>query len=163
GRSVREIETQLAHVAETRPSLESALRDLEHLRGSHAMVKDALEQAQLAQSEIGRMRDNQAHTREWLIDVERSMSEIREQVAQRQKLGPGIDVVQKQSQRLSESIAAIEEKRESIEDLHRRMLALGSLGGKLEERGKQLQTGMETAEHKLAELAVRTEEVDRIN
>jgi len=72
-------------------------------------------------------------------------------------------VVQKQSQRLSESIATIEARRESVEDLHRRMLALGSLGGKLEERGKQLQTGMETAEQKLAELTSRTEEIDRLN
>ena len=163
GRSVREIETQLAHVAETRPSLEAALRDLEHLRGTHAMVKDALEQAQLAQAEIGRMRDNQAHTREWLLGVERGMSEMRDQVAELQKLAPGIEVVQKQSQRLSESIAEIEARRESVEDLHRRMLALGSLGGKLEERGKQLQTGMETAEQKLAELVSRTEEIDRLN
>jgi len=109
------------------------------------------------------MRDNQSHTREWLIGVERSMSDMREQVAQLQKLAPGIEAVQKHSERLTESISQIETQRESVEDLHRRMLALGSLGGKLEERGKQLHSVMETAEEKLTELTSRTEEIDRLN
>src|SRR6266850_532636 len=109
------------------------------------------------------MRDNQSQTREWLVGVDRAMSDMREQIAQLQKLAPGIEVVQKQSQRLSESITAIEARRESVEDLYRRMLALGSLGGKLEERGRQLQTGMESAEEKLVELASRTEEVDQLS
>lgn len=163
GRTVRGVAAQVSQIEETRPALEAGLRDLERLAGAHATAKDALEQTQLAQDEMTRMRESQSETRTWMADLERSVGEIRERADQLLKMGPSIEVAQKHAQRLGDSMAAIESRRESVEDLNRRLMALGSTGGKLDERSKQMQAQMETVEQRFAGLADRMEEADRLS
>ena len=50
-------------------------------------------------------------------------------------MAPTIEFVQQQTQRIGESMTAIEARREFVEDLHRRMADLDALSGRLDERG----------------------------
>lgn len=163
GRAARDAATRLDRIEEIRPAVESALRDLQQLSGAHATVKDALEQAQLAHAEIVRMREAQENTRTWLVDVQKSVGELREQSADLQRMAPTLEVVQTHAHNLAESMAAIEHRREFIEEMHRQMTELATLGGTVGERGRQLQARMEAAEQRFAGLASRTEEAERLN
>jgi DNA repair exonuclease SbcCD ATPase subunit len=56
----------------------------------------------------------------------------------------------------------IESRRSFVEDLHRNLADLGALGGKLDERGRELQTRMGDAEQRFQGLAVHAEETARL-
>lgn len=161
-RTTETLGAQLVRIVEGRPAVDAMLADFQQLSGSHALVKDTLEQSRLAHAEIARMRDGQSDTRAWLANVEQSLGGLREQVAALQDMTPTIDVVQKQTQRITESMAAIESRREFVDDLHRRATDLGSLGASLDERGRQLQERMEAAEQRFVTLAEHAEEAERI-
>jgi chromosome segregation ATPase len=162
GRTAREVGVQVAQIEEARPAVEAALRDLEQLSGAHAMVKDSLEQTQLTHGEIARVRESQSETRSWLAGVEQSVGELRDQVGELHKMAPMIAFVEKQTQRIGESMAAIESRREFVEDLNRRMADVEALSGQLDERGRQLQTRMEAAEQRFVGLAAHAEEAERM-
>ncbi|MGH7740980.1 MAG: hypothetical protein ACRENS_03040 [Candidatus Eiseniibacteriota bacterium] len=158
----REASVHVDHLREARPALDAALRDFDKLSGTQAAVRDALEQSVLAHNEIARVREGQSETRSWLGNVEQSMGTLREKVGELSKLAPMVDSVQKQAQRIGESVSAIEARREFIEDMHRRMADLGALGSKLDERGRQLQARMEGAEQRFSNLAAQADEADRV-
>ncbi len=161
--TARDAGLRMGRIEESRPALEAAVRDLAQLASGHAMVRDALEQVQLAHGEIARARENHAETRTWLAAVEQSLADVREQVDGLRELAPTVEQVQKQAQRTRESMAAIESRREFVEELQRRMADLGSLGGALEERGRQLQARMEAAEQRFVGLAAHAEEAERMS
>jgi len=158
----RDASVHVDRLREAQPALDAALRDFDKLNGAHAAVRDALEQAVLAHQEIARVRDHQSETRSWLANVEESMTTLREKVGELSKLAPMVDSVQKQAQRIGESVSAIESRREFIEDMHRRMADLGALGSRLDERGRQLQSRMEGAEQRFANLAAQADEAERV-
>ncbi len=162
-RTAREVAAQLVQVNAARPVVEATLRDLEQLSGSHALVKDGLEQTLLAHGEIVRVRESQSETQSWLTAVEQSVARLREQVADVDRLAPTVAVVQEQAQRLNESMTAIESRRAFVEDLHQQMVDLGALGGKLDERGRELHTRMEAAEQRFVALAAQAEEAERLS
>jgi chromosome segregation ATPase len=161
---------QLAKVAsievgkfvEARPTLEAGLRDLSELSGANALVKDSLEQIKLAHDEILRVRESQAETRSWLGGVETSVAELKDKVGELNQIAPTVEVVQRQAKLASESVAALEMRREFVDDLLRRMADLGSLTARLEERDRQLQARMETAEQQLVGLAAHAAEAERL-
>jgi DNA repair exonuclease SbcCD ATPase subunit len=153
---------RVARIDEARPATEAALRDIEQLAGTHARVKDALEQTRLVSSEIARVRGEQTDTRSWLTDVQGSLSELEERVDELRKAAPTVEFVQKQVQRVNESMSTIESRRDFVEELHRRMADLGALAGTLDERGHDLQTRMEAAEQRFVGLAAHAEEAERL-
>jgi chromosome segregation ATPase len=157
----RELGEQVARLDEARPALEATLRDMEQLGRSHAMVKDALEHSQAAYAEIARQRETHAETQTWLGSVEVSVDELKERVAELRKVTPTIELVQKQARDVSESMSAIEARREFVEELRRRVTDLGALGSNLDERGRQLQTRMEAAEQSFVGLVARADEAER--
>jgi chromosome segregation ATPase len=161
-RASRELGGQLSQFADLRGSIEASLADLRQLGGAHASVKDALEQLRVADTEIARLREQQSETRSWLSGTERSLLELRDQVGELHKVSPTIEVVQKQAQRLVESLTAIEARREFVDDLHKRMADLAALSARLDERDRQLQTRMEAAEQRFVGLAARAEETERL-
>jgi chromosome segregation ATPase len=161
-RVAQEVRGRLAYVEETRPAMEAALRDMEQLRGAHAMVKDALEQTRGAGSEITRVRESQTHTLSWLGNVQQSLASVKEQTEELRRSVPTIEFVQKQVQRVNESVSAVEARREFLEELHRRMADLGALGGKLDERGRDLQIRMDAAEQRFVALAAHADEAERL-
>jgi chromosome segregation ATPase len=162
GQTVREVHAGLTRIEEMRPGLESALRDLEHLNGAQAIVKDALEQTQVAHEEIARVRTSQAETRSWLAGMEKSIASLRDQVGEVQKLTPTIEVTHQQALRLGDAMAAIESRTQFVENLQRRMTDLEALGGRLDERGQKLHAQMEGAEQKFLGLAASAQEAERL-
>src|SRR5262245_25360274 len=148
---------------ESRPALERGLRDLSELSGANALVKDALEQTKLTQDEITRVRESQGETRSWLGGVETSVAELKDKVGELNQIAPTVEVVQRQAKLASESVAALELRREFVDDLLRRMADLGSLTARLEERDRQLQARMETAEQQLVGLAAHAAEAERLS
>jgi chromosome segregation ATPase len=162
GRSAREAGERLARLEEARPGLEAALRDVEQLRGTHAMVKDGLEQTRIAAAEITRVREDQAQTRSWLGDVQQGLAVVQERADELRRIGPTLEFVQKQVQRVNESISNIESRREFVDDLQRRVAELGAQGAKLDERGRELDGRMEAAEQRFVGLAAQADEAERL-
>jgi chromosome segregation ATPase len=153
---------RLAGLEDAQPAMEAALRDLEQLRGVHALVTDTLERAQHAGAELARLREEQTGTRTWLADVEATVTEVGKRVAELRKFTPGIEFVQGQVKRINESLSGIESRREVIEDMQRRMAELTALGGTLDERGRELQTRMDGAEQRFVTLAAHADEAERL-
>ena len=162
-RTVTGLSTTLGQYQEARPTIEAGLRDLAELSGANAVVKDALEQIKLTHDEITRVRDTQAETRSWLAGVEQSVAELRDKVGELNQIAPTVDVVQRQAKLASESVAALELRREFVDDLLRRMADLGSLTARLEERDRQLQARMETAEQQLVSLKTHATEAEKLS
>ncbi|MBI1796404.1 MAG: hypothetical protein HYR74_05065 [Candidatus Eisenbacteria bacterium] len=162
GRTVHDLAAQLGRVEEGRPALEKSLHELEQLNASHATVRDALEQIQVAHDEIVRVRSGQSETRAWLADVDQSVASLRDQVAAVQAMTPLVETAEKQAQRAGEAITAIEARREFVDELHKRVADLGALGARLEERDRDLQTRADAAEERFVGLASSSEEAERL-
>jgi len=154
---------EVARFVEARPQLEAGLRELNELSGANALVKDSLEQVKLTHEEITRVRDSQSETRTWLAGVEQSVAELKDKVGELNQIAPTVEVVQRQAKLASESVAALELRREFVDDLLRRMADLGSLTARLEERDRQLQARMETAEQQLVGLSAHATEAERLS
>src|SRR5207244_2506499 len=74
GETVEDITRQVARLEKAKPAMEAALQDVASLKGTHEAVKGALEQVQVAESEIARMREGQAGTKAWLTSATESVS-----------------------------------------------------------------------------------------
>ena len=157
-----EASNRTARIDESRPAVEAALRDFEQLRGAHALVSDALERTQLAATEFARVREEQSSTKSWLSSVQHSLGELGAQVNELRKLAPTVEFVQKQVARVNDSMAAIESRKDFVDDMHRRMTELGGLGAALDERGRELQNRMEAAEQRFGLLAEHAVEAERL-
>jgi chromosome segregation ATPase len=162
GRTVREVGTKATRIEESRPAVEAALGDLERLSSSHAMVKDALEQTQLAHGEVSRVLESQSETRSWLSSVEVALNDVKGRVLQVREMEPTIEAVQDQARRVIQSQSAIESRREVVEDLQRRMAELETLSGGLEEQGRQLQGRMDAAQEQFVGLESHAAEAERL-
>jgi chromosome segregation protein len=158
----RDAGERIARIEEARPALELALKDVAQLQSTHTLAKEALEQTRVAAAEISRVREEQSETRSWLAGVEAAAMALRERVDDLRKFAPNVELVQKQVQRVNESMAAIESRRDFVEDMHRRLADLGSLGATLDERGRELHVRMEAAERRFVDLAARAEEAERV-
>lgn len=162
GRTAREVSGYVGRIQDSAPAITAALGQLEQLAGARALVRDALEQAQVAHNEVTRLRESQAETRTWLANADQFLTEVRGQVHDVRQMAPMIDAVQKKSQRISESVSSIEARRELIEALQARMSDLVVLGGKLDERGLELQARMEAAEQRFTNLESHADEADEV-
>lgn len=150
-------------IEESRPAMDAALGDLGQLRGAHARVKDALEQTQLAHDELVRAHGGQQHAREWLAGVEQSVSALQAQFAEIQALAPRVDHAQEQTRQVSQSLETIESRRAFVEELQARLTTLGTLGGQLDERGRQLLARMDAAEQRFEGLSSQSDEAARVS
>ena len=77
-------------------------------------------------------------------------------------MAPQIAFVEKQAQRIGDSMATIESQRAFVEDLHRRMTELQSLAAQMDERGRELMGRMEGAEQRFVGLSSHAEEAERM-
>ncbi|HEV8480778.1 MAG TPA: hypothetical protein VGR66_08275 [Candidatus Eisenbacteria bacterium] len=161
-RASREIGAQVSRIEQLRPVVESALRDLTQLGGAHAAVKDALDQAHAAHGEIERLRESQAQTRSWLTDVERNTGELRAQVDSLTSLTPVVDLAEKQTKRIAESLSSLESRREFVESLDGRLTEVEGTSQRLDERGTELTSRMDAAEQRFQTLESHAEEADRL-
>ncbi len=162
GTKAREVGTQVERIEELRPGVEVALKDIERLSGTHALVKDAIEQTQIAHQEVLRVRQSQTETNTWLTGVEQTVDELEAQVRELNSLAPAIEHALKQAQRVGDATQTIETRREFVDDLHRRLAELGALAARLDERAQQLHQRMETAEQRFVAFGTHSEEAERM-
>lgn len=163
GRTARTLGSDVARIVEGRPAVDATLADFERLGGTHAMVKDALEQTRGAHAEIARMVAAQAETRTWLLSVERSLTDLRTRFGALDAVTPTLEVVERQAGRITESIAGIEARREFLDELNRRLTECAALSATLDERGLTLQERMDAAEQRFLHFASHAREADRIS
>ncbi|MFN8588984.1 MAG: hypothetical protein U0704_14430 [Candidatus Eisenbacteria bacterium] len=154
--------SRVTRIEESQPAIEAALDDLGQLRGAHARVKDALEQTQLAHDELVRAHGEQQSTREWLTTVEQSVAALQSQFTEIQAMGPVVDHAQEQTRQVRHSLETIESRRAFVEELQARLTTLGTLGGQLDERGRQLLARMDAAEQRFEGLSSQSDEAARI-
>src|SRR5262252_8742587 len=162
GSLARELGEQIGRIEGSRAAVESGLRDLSELAGAHALVKDALEQMKLSQDEMVRVRAAQAETRTWLEDASRNVLELRGRLADLHKLEPALEAVEKKAQRIHESTASIESRRQFVDELQRRITELGALSSRMDERGQQLAQRMDAAEERFASLSDEAETAEKV-
>ena len=161
-RTVQEVGARAARIEQARPALDVALQDVERLAGVQAQIKDALEQSQITHDEIGRLRESQSETRSRLAGIEAGMNEVKDRADEIQKLGPAMEAAQKKADRVQDSIAALDGRREFLEQIHRRVGDLASISARLDERGLQLQQRMDSAEQQFQGLTAQAGEVERM-
>src|SRR5262245_1908256 len=135
GTLARDLGEQITRIENSRSALESGLRDLNTLAGSHALVHDALERIAVAQDEMTKVRQGQADTRTWLDDVSRGIPELKARVASVHELEPKLQTVEAVAKRVHETGTAIESRRQFVDELHRRVTELGALSTRMDERG----------------------------
>lgn len=160
--TARDAGERVTRIEEAQPAVDAALREIEQLHSTHAMVKDALEQTQIAASEISRVRTEQSDTRTWLAGVQQSLHDVEASSVELRKLAPKLEFVQKQVQRVNESVAALELRRDFVEEMHGRLAELGSLGATLDDRGRDLQARMDAAEQRFIGLSAHAEEAEHL-
>lgn len=160
-RAAAETGAKVVRIEAARPVVEAALRDFEQLRGAHALVTDALEQARVAHGELARALEGQQDTRTWLTSVEREVHEMRARAEDLLAMQPLVDRAHDQTRNVGESLAAIEARWEFVEDLQQRLTSLTTLGGNVDERGRQLMARMEAAERRFEGLSAQAGEAER--
>ena len=160
--TAREVVENVARIEQSRPAIDAALRDLEQVTRAHVAVKDALEQVELVRSELARTHAAHAETRQWLTGVEQTVAELRVQATELRGMAPTIEFVQKQTQRIGESMAGIEAQREAVEELRRRMEDYAAVGRQIDAHGTELEQRMAAAEERFAHLAERADEAERM-
>ena len=164
GSLARDLGEQITRIENSRSAIEAGLRDLSQLAGAHALVKDSLERIQVAQEEMGRVRQGQTDTRTWLDDVVRSITELKARVATVNELEPKLQAVETQAKRVEATTTAIESRRQYVDELQRKVTELGALATRMDERGHQLSQRMDAAEERftlLGEQSATAEQVAR--
>ncbi len=162
GATVEDMTQRVARLEKARPAVEAALQDVASLKGTHETVKDAIEQVQLAEGEIARAREGQASTKAWLASATESVGALRGELASIEEMKPTVELVRAESDRLSQSMAQIEARRQLVEGLNTRLSELATLGGQLEERTRGLLARMEGADERFLALAAHADEATRV-
>src|SRR5207249_4332779 len=78
------------------------------------------------------------------------------------EMKPTVELVRAEADRLSQSLAQIEARRQLVEDLNKRLSELASLGGQLEQRSHGLLARMDGADERFQTLAAHADEAARI-
>src|SRR3989449_11115883 len=100
------------------------------------LFRSAIEQVQVAESEIARVREGQAGTKAWLASATDSVASLRTELAAIEEMKPTVEGVRAEADRLSQSMSQIEARRQMVEDLKARLSELAPPGGQLEERSR---------------------------
>jgi len=162
GETVEGVTQQVARLEKAKPAVDAALQDVASLKGTHEAVKGAIEQVQVAESEIARVREGQAATKAWLTSATDSVTALRGELAAVEEMKPTVELVRAEADRLSQSMAQIEARRQLVEDLNTRVSELASLGGQLEERSRGLLSRIDGADERFQALAAHADEAARI-
>jgi chromosome segregation ATPase len=160
--TARSVGEQVSRIEASRGAVEQGLQDLAKLAGAHVLVRDALEQMKLAQEEMTRVRAGQSDTRSWLGEVVQSVADLKDQFAELRQLEPSLEAVRKQAQRIHDSTASIEARREFVDELARRVAEVGSVTARIEERSQQLGARMDAAEERFVKLGEQATAADEV-
>src|SRR6266571_6821417 len=162
GETVDDMTQRVARLEKAQPTVTAVLQDVASLKGTHEAVKGAIEQVQVAESEMARVREGQAGTKAWLASATESMNALRAELAAVEEMKPTVVLVRAEADRLSQSMAQIEARRQLVEDLNKRLSETAVLGGQLEERTRGLLARMDGADERFQTLNAHADEAARI-
>src|SRR5438876_4839165 len=92
----------------------------------------------VAEGEVARVREAQAGTKTWLDEVTESVAALRGELAAVEEMKPTVESVRADSDRLSQSMAQIESRRQLVEQLNTRLTDLTGTAAQLDERTEGL-------------------------
>ncbi len=162
GETVEDMTQRVARIEKAQPGVQAVIQDLASLKGTHEAVKGAIEQVQVAEAEIARVREGQAATKAWLASATDSVKALRGELGAVEELRPTVEHVRGEAERLSQSLTQIEARRQLVDDLNARLTEVSSLGAQLEERSRGLLARMEGADEQFRTVAAHAEEAARI-
>jgi len=87
---------------------------------------------------------------------------VRQQFTEVQRLQPELAAVETQAKRIMQSTDSIDQRRQFVDELYRRITELGALGSRAEERTQQLNERMEAAEERFTTLGQQAEAADKV-
>jgi len=160
--TIEHMTERVARLEQAQPAFDAALRDFASLKGTHKEVKDALECMQLAEGEIGRVREAQAGTKTWLGDVTESVTALRGELAAVEEMRPTVESVRHDADRLSHAMAQIESRRQLVTQLNTRLSDLTAAAAQLDERTGGLTARMDTADRQFQAVTAHATEAARI-
>ena len=153
---------RVARLEKTQPSVDAALRDVASLKGTHEVVKDALEHMRVAESEVARVLEAQAGTKAWLGDVTESVEALRGELAAVEEMKPTVESVRSDADRLSQAMAQIESRRQLVDQLNTRVSDLTAAAAQLDQRTGGLLTRVDATDAQFQALIAHAEEAARI-
>src|SRR5216110_414649 len=111
---------------------------------------------------VSRTRETQAGTKTWLGEVTESVAALRGELAAVEEMKPTVESVRADSDRLSQSMAQIESRRQLVEQLNTRLTDLTGTAAQLDERTEGLAARMNTTDQQLQGLTAHAAEAARI-
>src|SRR2546426_150077 len=153
---------RVARLEKAQPTVTAVLQDVASLKGTHEAVKGAIEQVQGAESEMARVREGQAGTKAGLARAPQAPKAPPAELAAVEEMKPTVVLVRAEADRLSQSMAQIEARRQLVEDLNKRLSETAVLGGQLEERTRGLLARMDGADERFQTLNAHAIEAARI-
>src|SRR2546427_8864727 len=108
GEPVDDMTQRVARLEKAQPTVTAVLQDVASLKGTHEAVKGAIEQVQVAESEIARAREGQASTKAWLASATDSVNALRGELAAGEEMKPTVELVRGQADRLFPSMAQVQ-------------------------------------------------------
>src|SRR5258708_7166852 len=162
GEPVDDMTQRVARIEKAQPAVQAVMQDVASLKGTHEAVKGAIEEVLLAENEIDRVREGQAATKAWLASATDSVNALRGELTAVEELKPTVEHVRGEADRLSQSLAPIEGRRQVVDDVNARLSELSSLGTKLEERSSGLLARMDNADEQFRAVTAHAEEAARI-
>ena len=160
--TIEHMTERVARLEQAQPAFDAALRDFASLKGTHKEVKHALECMQLAEGEIGRVREAQAGTKTWLTDVTQSVEALRGELAAVEDMKPTVESVRRDADGLSHAMAQIESRRQLVEQVNTRLSRLAAAAAQLDERTGGLVARMATADQQFLAVTAHAAEAARI-
>src|SRR5258705_138959 len=162
GETVEDMTQRVARIEKAQPGVQAVLQDLASLKGTHESVKGAIEQVQVAETEMARVREGQTATKAWLASATDSVKALRGELAVVEELKPTVEHVRGEAERLSQSLIQIQARPELVDDLKTRLTQVSTLGVQLEERSRGLLARADGADEQFKGLLAHAEEAARI-
>jgi chromosome segregation ATPase len=111
---------------------------------------------------MARLRESHTETSAWLNDADERVRSLRGRVDELDRARPTVDALQRDVERVNASIAAIDQRAISLDDLHTRFGAMETTVAQLDERGAGLRSRMDAAETRFVDLARQASDAERV-
>jgi len=157
-----ELQGRVERLQEARPAIDSALHDLSGLARSHEEVREALDQIRSTHTELGAMRGALADGGRWLEETQQRLAALRQEVAGLDRMRGTVDGLRQEVDRVTASLEFIEARRDTVDEVQRRLAEAATLGAAVEERGRGLHERLQSAEDRTGALLPRLDEVGRV-
>jgi len=145
-----------------RPTIDEVARELATLNGAREMVRDGLEQVRIATTEMARLRETHTQTSTWLNEADERVRSMWGRVDELERARPSVDALRRDVERVNASIAAIDQRASSLDDLQTRFSAMETTVAQLDERGAGLRSRMDAAETRFVDLGRQAGEAERV-